>query len=145
MTKSPQAPAPRKQTVRQKLLSELEQGAFLSAKDLSQRARISEKEVFDHLDHIRRSLDKNDDFELAIVAAECRRCGFAFEERKKLRKPSRCPECRGESIEDPLFAVRHQEDPNISLSGESYPQVPEDTEGTEDTDSTEDTPNNPED
>lgn len=75
----------------------------LSARDISGRAGVSIDEVYDHLEHIRKSLGKK----LDIVPAECKKCGFVFRKRERLKKPGKCPVCRSESIEEPLFSIRN--------------------------------------
>jgi hypothetical protein len=40
-----------------------------------------------------------------VTPAECRKCGFVFQKREKLKKPGKCPICRSESIEEPLFGI----------------------------------------
>jgi predicted Zn-ribbon and HTH transcriptional regulator len=89
-------------TVRHELVSLLSAGTF-SGKGLSGLIGISEKEVYEHLEHVRKSLGSG--MRLVITPAECRRCGFVFSKRERLRKPGRCPVCRAESISEPLFAV----------------------------------------
>jgi hypothetical protein len=66
--------------------------------------RISEREAYDHLEHIRRSMHKGA-YQLVIRPALCERCGFTFRKRNRLKKPGRCPICRSESIAEPLFTV----------------------------------------
>jgi transcriptional regulator len=39
-----------------------------------------------------------------VEPARCRTCGFLFGE-EKLSKPSRCPECRGTRLYEPLVRV----------------------------------------
>jgi len=63
---------------------------------------IPEKEVYAHLEHVQRSLKKD----LAITPARCKKCGFVFRKRDRLTKPGRCPVCKGQSIEEPMFSVR---------------------------------------
>ncbi|MGW8272330.1 MAG: transcriptional regulator [Thermodesulfovibrionales bacterium] len=90
-------------TVRHQIVSAL-RGRTLSARDISQEVRIAEREVYDHLEHIRKSLSRKDRA-LVVVPARCRKCGFEFRKRERLKAPGKCPVCRGESIEDPLFSV----------------------------------------
>jgi len=99
--KKPFIPLERHETLRQKIISELA-GRTLSAKDLSAEVLISEKEVYEHLEHIRKTVGKG----LVITPSECRKCGFVFKKRDKLKKPGKCPVCRSELIEEPLFSIR---------------------------------------
>lgn len=56
-----------------------------------------------HVEHIAQSLEADDE-QLLVAPPECRECGFnAFDDRAN--RPSRCPECRSESIEEPLFRI----------------------------------------
>jgi predicted Zn-ribbon and HTH transcriptional regulator len=88
-------------TIRHELLVELEEGP-LSARDLSGRIGIPEKDVYDHLTHIRTTLHRNV-HRLVVQPAECAKCGFIFHKRERLTKPGKCPVCRNESIHEPLF------------------------------------------
>jgi predicted Zn-ribbon and HTH transcriptional regulator len=99
--KEPAIPSARQETVRQKILSLLE-GRTLSAKELSPEVSASEKEVYGHLEHIRMKKD----IQLVVTAAECRKCGYAFRKRERLKKPGKCPICKRETITEPLFSIR---------------------------------------
>ena len=90
-------------TIRQQIvesLSEEERGAL----DLSKLLRIREKEVYEHLEHIRQSLLAKGR-KLIVSPARCLECGYTFESRGRLGKPGRCPRCRGEHIQDPKFRI----------------------------------------
>lgn len=100
----PRPPAEAHDTVRRAIMKELEEGP-LSAMDLSGRVGIPEKEVAGHLEHIRQTLHHTGK-RLEVTPAECVKCGFVFEKRGKLNRPSRCPVCKGESIHAPLFSLR---------------------------------------
>lgn len=71
---------------------------------------ISEKEVYGHMEHIHKTLERSGR-PLVVTPAECTQCGFMFKKRGRLTKPGRCPVCRGESIREPLFEVRGAEEP----------------------------------
>ncbi|MDA8431748.1 MAG: ArsR family transcriptional regulator [Nitrospiraceae bacterium] len=101
--KGPAVPQERHETVRREIISVLGRGEA-SAKDISFEVRIPEKEVYEHLSHIRKTLDKKD-HQLLIIPAECAKCGFVFSKRERLRKPGKCPVCKGESIREPLFSL----------------------------------------
>ena len=89
-------------------LIELLREQTLSAKDLSAEIRIPEKEVFGHLEHIRRSIYAAGGI-LEVIPAQCRRCGFIFIKRGRLTVPGKCPVCRHEAITEPQFRIRIQE------------------------------------
>jgi len=102
--KEPAVPPAMHDTARHELLAALEQGQR-SAKELSGEIGISEKEVYDHLEHLNRSLH-NSGQQLVVTPAECKKCGFVFSKRERLKKPGKCPVCRGESIHEPLFEIK---------------------------------------
>ncbi len=103
-SKEPVVPPSSHDTVRQGIIQELEK-KFCSAKDLSAAVKIPEREVYGHLEHIQKTLASLDR-RLLIRPAECKKCGFSFSKRARMKKPGRCPVCRGESIKEPLFAVK---------------------------------------
>jgi len=94
----------RNETVRKEITSVLEVFGPLTARELSAEVRVQEREVIEHLEHIRKSLAKSDR-ELVVTPSECRKCGFRFMDRKRLTKPGKCPSCRSTSIEEPSFKV----------------------------------------
>lgn len=102
--RNPPVPEERSDTLRREIMAVLE-GPPLSAKDISGQVRLSEKEVYGHLQHIQKTLNKKD-CHLILTPAECIRCGFVFRKRERLKKPGRCPVCKGELIREPLFAIR---------------------------------------
>ena len=99
-------PAERVETLRQRIRALLA-GPPLTLKEISGEVRISEKEILGHLEHLERSLHGQGGA-LVVEPAECGRCGFVFAKRERLRKPGRCPVCRGEMIHEPLFSVRER-------------------------------------
>lgn len=101
--KIPAAPPERHETVRHRIIALLE-GGTLSAREISSEARVSEKEVYDHLEHIRKTR-RSGESRLVVTPAECGHCGFVFTKRDRVTKPGRCPACRGESIREPLFSL----------------------------------------
>ena len=100
-----EAPIPREMhdTARREIVAALEQGER-SARDLSVEVGIPEKEVYGHLEHIRKTMSATGRH-LAVTPAECKKCGFVFSKRERLKKPGKCPVCRGESIHEPLFSI----------------------------------------
>jgi transcriptional regulator len=90
-------------TIRQEIMTLLSEGKF-GAKNISKIIRISEKEVYEHLDHIGRSL-KSQKMRLKITPALCLQCGFEFEGRNRFTSPGKCPKCKGEHIQDPEYRI----------------------------------------
>lgn len=88
-------------TIREQLIALLGQGP-LGVRELSQLVHQSEKEVYDHLLHIRRSL-RAEGRRLEIAPAECLACGFVFADRDRLHPPGRCPRCRASRIRRPRY------------------------------------------
>jgi len=96
-------PLERHETIRRGIISLIE-GNPLSARDISGQVSISEKEVYLHLEHIRKTVNKSGKI-LSVTPPQCRDCGFVFKKRERLRKPGKCPVCKGSRIEEPLFSV----------------------------------------
>ncbi|MFO7800734.1 MAG: transcriptional regulator [Desulfovermiculus sp.] len=95
----------KRKTLRQSIVNCLDTaGRPLSCRELSIMLGISEKDIPEHVQHIAKTL-RSQGKRLSIVPAECRTCGYAFEKRKKPGQPSRCPHCKSERIEPPLFGI----------------------------------------
>src|SRR4030067_1133308 len=101
--KNPVVPVERHETIRQQIIFLLKERPF-SAKGISAEVRISEKEVYGHLEHIQKSIDVME-CRLIVTPAECCKCGFVFKKRERLKKPGRCPVCRRESITKPRSSI----------------------------------------
>jgi predicted Zn-ribbon and HTH transcriptional regulator len=102
-SRDPFIPVEKHDTVRHELMALLLRRE-LSARELSVEMGVSEKEVFDHLEHLRIMLRRSA-AHLKVTPACCRKCGFVFEKRDRLTKPGKCPVCRGTHIEEPRFTV----------------------------------------
>lgn len=104
-TKSKEAfiPAEREDTIRHTIIFLLD-GQSLSAKEISADVKVSEKEVYGHLEHIKKTLSKSG-HNMIITPSECNKCGFIFKKRDRLKKPGKCPVCSSESISAPLFSI----------------------------------------
>ncbi len=72
-------------TLRQKIISLLIDEE-MSAREISGDVGISEKEVYEHLSHIARSVASQDK-KIVITPANCLACGFVFEDRSALPVP----------------------------------------------------------
>lgn len=90
-------------TVRQEMIEELAKGEQ-TALGLSKSLRRSEKDIYEHLEHISRSLTSQGK-RLTIVPARCLECGYLFESRNRFTSPGRCPRCKGTHIEDPRYRI----------------------------------------
>ena len=77
----------------------------LSVTQIARLTGETGKDIASDLEHLMRSL-KHTEFEASITPAICRRCGFRFEDAR-LRKPSKCPECRSTWLSEPLIEL-HQ-------------------------------------
>ncbi len=91
------------QTIRQQIIEFLS-NKEMGARELSQSVGIREKEVYDHLSHIARSVNARRK-KLIIIPSRCLECGYIFEDRKRFSPPSRCPQCKSEHIQDPTYRV----------------------------------------
>lgn len=99
--KGPRIPPDRHDTIRQEIVALLA-GQPLTARAISGHVGVSEKEVLEHLVHIKAALHGG----LVVTPPLCLECGFSFRKRERLKKPGRCPVCRGERIVEPSFTVR---------------------------------------
>ena len=91
------------ETIRQQIMACLENHP-MNAIEISQSVGIMEKEVYDHLEHIALSLAVHDR-KLFIHPSKCLKCGFSFEKRTRLKRPGRCPRCRGTHIQSPTYEI----------------------------------------
>lgn len=95
-------PEERRLTIRQEIVRLIGEGD-LEVGDLSKAVGKSEKELYDHLEHLFRAKA------LLIVPAECLHCGYLFSKREKVKKPGKCPQCKGTHIKQPMFRARKGE------------------------------------
>ncbi len=102
--KPPPPPPPRTLTVRQALREALLEGPA-TARELSVRAGVREREVAEHLSHLGLSLGPQGEH-LAVEPAACLACGYVFHGRDRLTRPSACPRCRSTRIDPPTFHLR---------------------------------------
>ncbi|HTY22170.1 MAG TPA: ArsR family transcriptional regulator [Desulfomonilaceae bacterium] len=90
-------------TTRQRIAQMLRERS-LTARELSQALGISEKEVYEHLSHVQRSLGRHAG--IIVEPARCLKCAFVFNKRSRLTIPTRCPVCRSGFISPPVYAIR---------------------------------------
>ncbi|HJO01650.1 MAG TPA: transcriptional regulator [Candidatus Woesearchaeota archaeon] len=73
-----------------------------SAQQLANDFKVEMFEILEDLKHIKYSVKSR---KLLQKPAQCKKCGFKFEERSKIKKPSKCPKCKSEWIMAPLFWI----------------------------------------
>jgi predicted Zn-ribbon and HTH transcriptional regulator len=101
--KSPVLPSSHTETARRRIMALLENQP-VSARDISGAVGLAEKEVYPHLEHIRRSLQR-ERRRLIVLPSSCFGCGFVFHKRQRLTTPGKCPVCRSESISETFFSI----------------------------------------
>lgn len=74
-----------------------------TARDISRRLGIREREVYEHLPHVEKSL--GNDTKLIAQPARCLDCGFVFRKRTRFTTPGKCPVCRSEAIVPPVYGM----------------------------------------
>jgi transcriptional regulator len=90
-------------TVRQRI-AELLRSNELTAQQISKQASVAEREVAEHLRHLEHSLAHGGE-RLRVLAPHCVKCDFAFDQREKHGRPSRCPRCKSERVSKARFSV----------------------------------------
>jgi predicted Zn-ribbon and HTH transcriptional regulator len=93
----------RDKTIRQRIIDLLSEHQ-LTAREISQAIGIREREVYGHLDHVARSTAAHRK-RLVVDPARCLACGYVFENRKRLTRPSRCPRCRHSHLQEPTYQI----------------------------------------
>jgi predicted Zn-ribbon and HTH transcriptional regulator len=75
-----------------------------SQAELSRELGVSEKLLPEALDKLRRSLQHESE-RLCVEPPRCVACGFAFEDRTRAKRPSRCPRCSSERLTKSRFWI----------------------------------------
>lgn len=91
-------------TLRKKMIELLEEEE-LDAMQLSHLLSIREKEVYEHLPHIARTL-ASAGRKLVISPYLCLNCNYSFEARSRYDRPGRCPRCKEGHIRMATYSVR---------------------------------------
>ena len=73
-----------------------------SAQELANEFKVEMFEILEDLKHVKYSIKPK---KLLMRPAQCKKCGFVFEERSRVKKPSKCPKCKSEWIMAPLFSI----------------------------------------
>ena len=90
-------------TVRQQIIEMLKEDE-LNAIDISRMASVREKEVYEHLAHISRSL-KAKSQKLLIDPYYCLSCGYVFKDRDRFTRPGRCPKCKSGHVRMATYRI----------------------------------------
>ncbi len=91
------------ETIRRQIIDLLQRTA-MTALDLSRALGVSEKEIYQHLTHVEKSVAGQGGV-LTLTPCTCQACGFTFKSRRRLTRPGRCPRCRQSRIDHPVFAI----------------------------------------
>ena len=91
------------ETIRQRMVVLL-RGEEMSARELSQVLGVREKEVYEHLAHIARSVTTKGE-RLIMRPSVCLVCGYIFQDRSRFTRPGRCPRCKKSRIQEPRYIV----------------------------------------
>ena len=75
-----------------------------TASELAAELETPVSTVYQDLKHVARSIRYDEDREFLVAPPECTNCGFSNYD-DPVNYPSRCPECRGESIEEAVFKI----------------------------------------
>ena len=78
----------------------------LTVTEISRLAEQPGKDTVEDLGHLLQSL-KHTEFKAVVEVATCRKCGFEFDSTK-LRKPSKCPKCKGTWITEPRIKLTYR-------------------------------------
>ena len=90
------------ETTRQRIAALLREGPATPS-EIAASMETTPATALTHARHLARSLESTDE-QLLVAPPSCRDCGFdGFDDPANL--PSRCPECRSESIEEPTLVI----------------------------------------
>jgi len=77
----------------------------LSSYQLAQILGIRERQVEEHLTHVVKTISHDKKRRFILDPAFCQDCDFIFRDRRRLTRPSRCPQCRSEAIVAPRYGI----------------------------------------
>ncbi len=77
----------------------------VSAQQLANIFKVELIEIIDDLGHIERSINPR---KLRRSPAFCKKCGFVFKERSRIKCPSRCPKCKSEWVNAQEFWINRE-------------------------------------
>ncbi len=79
-----------------------------TASELAAELDSSVSTIYHDIKHVARSLRYSETAEFLVAPPECSNCGFSGYD-DPINYPSRCPECRSESIEEAVFKIERNE------------------------------------
>lgn len=92
-------------TTRQRIADHLRETPA-TAGALASEFGIRTADALTHVEHIAHSLEPTDE-RLLVAPPTCSECGFSdFDDL--VNRPSRCPECKSEAVEEPVFTVERE-------------------------------------
>ena len=86
---------------RRKDIIELLSKQAMTLRELAEWFHADAKDVLIDLQHVSIALKKR----FVMDPSQCRNCGFVFKDMEKLKRPSKCPECKGEKVSEPIFSI----------------------------------------
>jgi len=89
-------------TTRQRIADRLRETP-MEAGALANEFDIRTSVALDHVEHVAQSLEAADE-QLLVSPPTCQDCGFE-EFDDLINRPSRCPECKSESVSEPVFTI----------------------------------------
>ncbi|MFC7081105.1 transcriptional regulator [Halorussus caseinilyticus] len=92
------------ETTRERIAAHLRETAA-SPSTLAVEFDVTANAAIDHVRHVAQSIAAGDDEQLLVAPPECVECGFS-EFDDPANRPSRCPECKSESVEEPEFRIQ---------------------------------------
>jgi predicted Zn-ribbon and HTH transcriptional regulator len=91
------------ETTRERITSHLRETSA-SASALATEFDVTANVAIDHVRHVAQSISAADEEQLLVAPPECRDCGFnGFDD--PANRPSRCPECKSEAVDEPEFTI----------------------------------------
>jgi predicted Zn-ribbon and HTH transcriptional regulator len=91
-------------TPRQRIIDVIT-GTRLSSYQLAQMLGIRERQVEEHLTHVVKTVAQDKTKRFILEPSRCQDCDYVFRERRRLTRPSRCPNCRSEGIAAPRYGI----------------------------------------
>lgn len=91
-------------STRREQLTDLLGAEPATASELADELATPRSTIYQDLKHVARSVRYDEESEFLVAPPECTNCGFNNYD-DPVNYPSRCPECRSESIEEAVFKI----------------------------------------